>query len=470
MIFLVVTFWETGALYFNSYDNEHMSRLRDFAKIEDLPEIWFNLLWVRGELSTQKELAKKSEIPTKIFTEILADDELLHSWSGKRDRLASDINLAIKSTDSSLILYNLAEQSNLDKLGLKLLIKKADNPVAQALLKRKDIPDRARHNLIAKFIHSVGDKFNFSVSYYQGEGVRKLPALFGNKPEYFVTAVSNASWYHSVVLVEASALFSDQDEVVKALLKKIESEPIEKELWSLVEFNNDLNTMLCNLVNNCELTLEELKLINLLAKQVQGEAKMLVERNIKFTNLLLDFKLEVCLENDIIHQQKLENLISLSSKSPINAHKLKEIVEEVARHSTILEFDSLFYWTRRVPEEIVTQLLNCLLTFKNNKVILELLKAGTIPTLEFEQREQVIRILIENQEHKVLKARLKPEEFSRYILTLSPLTAYLDKEIVVKEVFKVIKDLPPQELETVLSLLPSWESDLRSLLETIRYI
>ena len=324
--------------------------------------------------------------------------------------------------------------------------------------------------MIAKFIHSVGDKFNFSVSYYQGEGVRKLPALFGNKPEYFVTAVSNASWYHSVVLVEASALFSDQDEVVKALLKKIESEPIEKELWSLVEFNNDLNTMLCNLVNNCELTLEELKLINLLAKQVQGEAKMLVERNIKFTNLLLDFKLEVCVENDIIHQQKLENLISLSSKSPINAHKLKEIVEEVARHSTILEFDSLFYWTRRVPEEIVTQLLNCLLTFKNNKVILELLKAGTIPTLEFEQREQVINILIENQEHKVLKARLKPEEFSRYILTLSPLTAYLDKEIVVKEVFKVIRDLPPQELETVLSLLPSWESDLRSLLETIRYI
>jgi len=40
----------------------------------------------------------------------------------------------------------------------------------------------------------------------------------------------------------------------------------------------------------------------------------------------------------------------------------------------------------------------------------------------------------------------------------------------VKEVFKVIRDLPPQELETVLSLLPSWESDLRSLLETIRYI
>jgi hypothetical protein len=447
-----------------------MNSFRDFAKIEGLSSEWFELLWRTGDQATKKELARRSDIPNEYFKEILLDEELLHAWSVRGERSSEEVNLAIKASNNSTILYNLAEQFNLDTLGLKLLTKKADNPVAQSLLKRRDIPDRARHNLIAKFVHSVGEKFNFSVNYYDNETARRLTTLFGSKPEYFITALENSTWWHSAIFVEASTIFYKDESIVKVLLKKFKEEEIPRELWDNSDFERDIIVVISNLVSKANIKLEDFYVLQKNTKYINGESKILIERNIKYLKNYMNFQEDRCSSENLGHITSLEALLNSSAKHSINSYLQKSLVGEIASHCKELDFDSIYYWYKKNSDEIGSLLLTSLLEIGGEEVVISLLKATNLPMVDRGLREKLLRLLVKYNEHKVLRARLKNDEIVEFLLELQPLSFYLDNEVVVREVHNYLKYLSIYEAEIALSLITQWQGSLSELLLTIKRI
>ena len=442
-----------------------MNDLRDFAKIERISQDWFDLLWRAGDVATRKELARRAEIDKKYLEEIFEDEELLQAWSSRKDREPEDILLALKGKINSAILYNISEQENLPTQAIKTLTKLADNPVAQSLLKRRDISDRSRHNLIAKFIHSVEPNFNFSTTYYGNDTGRRLITLFGNKVEFFITALANCSWFHSVILVESITHFKDEPEIVRALIKKFKEDQIPAQLLENQEFERDITQVIETLVTQCSISASELAILLPVAKSISGEVRLLVDRNIKFDKLLEEFIALDCSKGDITHAQALENIIGLSSKHNINRFNQEEIVPEIARHAFEIEFDAIYYWYKKNNSTLGAYLLEELLLLKDKNTILNLVKLSQLPPLKDSVREAMFDLLIESNEHKVLKARVKNEELVRYINNLKPLYLYLDREMVINAIYKECSALPIEQAEIVLSLLSTWSGNLRELLE-----